>query len=285
MARGARCSVGHATFESLIGTDLATVAAFFDEPWSRFSGDLEEGDRAWLLSVAAYELFALGRLTEALQPMRAALDMQIQREDWENAARSARNLSELELTLGRLGDAVADARRSITYAGESGDAFQKSARRATAADALHQSGQRRESGPLPTAPPLIDRLGRVLRGVVLDRQKILTSATRVSAFGLPRTGRNASLIFRHIDGYSAGRWPADQPTIFPTGTWPSYSARRSSTGRMAAVGGRYECPDLVSTRVPVRSRMSSTTPQPIPAPLSGIFVSHRLGFSLVRLAC
>ncbi len=37
----------------------------------------------------------------------------------------ASNLSELEVTLGRLTDAVADARRSITYADQSGDAFQR----------------------------------------------------------------------------------------------------------------------------------------------------------------
>jgi tetratricopeptide (TPR) repeat protein len=67
---------------------------------------------------------------------------------WTNAAIGASNLSELELTLGRLPDAVTDARQSITHADQSGDAFQRMARRTTAADALHQSGQRAEAGTL-----------------------------------------------------------------------------------------------------------------------------------------
>ena len=131
-----------------IGADLAAVAAFFDEPWSKVSPNLTEADQAWLLAVAAFNLRALGRLTEALQPMRAGLEMRVQQNNWENAARSANNLSELELTLGLLPDAVTDARQSITHADQSGDAFLRMARRTTAADALHQSGHRAEAGTL-----------------------------------------------------------------------------------------------------------------------------------------
>ncbi len=130
------------------GADTAAVAAFFDEPWSRPSPNLTEADQAWMLSVAAFCLRALGRLTEALQPMHAGLEMRIQQKKWKNAAISASNLSELELTLGRLPDAVADARQAITHADRSGDAYQRMARRTTAADALHQSGQRAEAGAL-----------------------------------------------------------------------------------------------------------------------------------------
>jgi hypothetical protein len=131
-----------------IGADLAAVAAFFDEPWRRVSPNLTAADQAWLLNGAAFRLRALGRLTEALQPMRAGLEMRVQQKDWENAASSASNLSELELTLGRLPDAVTDARQSITHADQSGDAFLRMGFRTTAADALHQSGQRAEAGDL-----------------------------------------------------------------------------------------------------------------------------------------
>jgi hypothetical protein len=131
-----------------IGADLAAVAAFFDEPWRRVSPNLREPDQAWLLNQAAYSLGALGRLTEALEPMRAGLEMPVQRKHWKNAAASASNLSELEVTLGRLADGVADARQSIAHADQSGDAFQRMVGRTTAADALHQSGQRAEAGTL-----------------------------------------------------------------------------------------------------------------------------------------
>jgi hypothetical protein len=131
-----------------IGANLAAVAAFFDEPWGRVSANLNEGDQAWLLNEAAISLRDLGRLTEALQPMRAGLKTFVQREDWKRAAGSTSNLSELEVTLGRLPDAVADAQQSIIHADRSGDAFQRMARRTTAADALHQSGRRAEAGSL-----------------------------------------------------------------------------------------------------------------------------------------
>ena len=61
-------------------------------------------------------LRALGRLTEALEPMRVSIEKYSSQKDWLNAARLASNLSELEVTLGRLGDAVADARRAIDLA-------------------------------------------------------------------------------------------------------------------------------------------------------------------------
>jgi hypothetical protein len=131
-----------------IGADLAAVAAFFDEPWSRVSPNLSEAEKAWMLNEAAFRLQAIGRLTEALQPMRAGLEMRVQQKNWKNAAISASNLSELEVTLGRLPDAVADARQSITHADQSGDVFQRMSKRVTAADAMHQSGQRAEAGTL-----------------------------------------------------------------------------------------------------------------------------------------
>lgn len=135
-----------------IGTDLAAVAAFFDRssagPWSQVSPNLSPAAQAWLLNQAAFRLRALGRLTEALQPMHAGLEMAVQQQAWENAAIGAGSLSELELTLGRLPDAVSDARQSITHADQSGDAFQRMGLRTTAADALHQSGQRDDAGVL-----------------------------------------------------------------------------------------------------------------------------------------
>jgi hypothetical protein len=74
--------------------------------------------------------------------------MTIQLKDWKNAAVDASNLSELEVTLGRLPLAVTDARRSITYADQSGHTFLRLYTRTTAAVALHQSGQWAESGTL-----------------------------------------------------------------------------------------------------------------------------------------
>jgi tetratricopeptide (TPR) repeat protein len=164
---------GFYTLDNLgaIGADLAAAAAYFDEPWICISPNLSAAARAWLLNQAAMSLRAVGRLTEGLQPLRAALEMHVQRWDWKNAAICASNLSELEVKLGLLTDAIADGYRSITHADQfhpvgdmpirhlltgdpasihivSDDRFDRPRIHTVAADALHQSGRRDEAATL-----------------------------------------------------------------------------------------------------------------------------------------
>jgi len=124
-----------------IGADLAAVAAFFDRRWDRPSPALSAPDRAWLLNEAAFRLRALGRLGDALGPMRAGLEMAVEQEYWKNAAIRAGNLSELELSLGKVPDAVSDAGRAVDFAERSGDEFWRMVMRTTHADALQQAGE------------------------------------------------------------------------------------------------------------------------------------------------
>jgi hypothetical protein len=123
-------------------TDLGAVACFFEPPWRRVSPALAESDQAWLLAVAAFDLRALGRLAEALEPMRAGLEMGVKQENWNAASRRASNLSQLEATLGVLTEAQRDAELSVNYADRSGDEFERLGNRATHGDALHQVGVR-----------------------------------------------------------------------------------------------------------------------------------------------
>ena len=127
------------------GSDLGATACFFESPWTRVSPALKETTQAVLLDYAAFCLRALGRLTEALEPMRATGEMGIEQNDWNGAAINYSNLSELELTLGAVAEAAGDASRSVTYADRSGDAFQRYSKRTTHADALHQAGRRSEA--------------------------------------------------------------------------------------------------------------------------------------------
>jgi tetratricopeptide (TPR) repeat protein len=127
------------------GSDLGAVTCFFAQPWSQISLALVEPAQAWLLGQAAFRLRALGRLNEALEPMRATVALMAKQENWEEAAKAASNLSELELTLGELAAAVGDAEQSVTYADRSGDAFMREVTRTAHADALHQAGRRAEA--------------------------------------------------------------------------------------------------------------------------------------------
>lgn len=124
------------------GTTLGAVVCFFETPWRRVSPALTETVQGWLLNEAALALRALGRLTEALETMRAGLEMGVKQENWQNAAISASNLSELELTLGEVAGAIGDAGQSVIDADRSGDTFQPVTARATHANALHQAGRR-----------------------------------------------------------------------------------------------------------------------------------------------
>jgi hypothetical protein len=127
------------------GADLGAVACFFEERWKRLAPALSEDTQAWLLNQAAVCLRALGRSTEALEPMRVSTEMDVAREKWTDAAISANNLSELELTLGEVAAAVRDAEQSVDFAERSGDAVWPMCSRTALADALHQAGRRAEA--------------------------------------------------------------------------------------------------------------------------------------------
>jgi len=125
---------------------LGAQACFFETQWSRVSSAFTEGDQAWLLNDAAMILHALGRLTDALEPMRAGLPLELRRGDWKNAAIRAGNLSALELELGDVAGALGDAEQSVIYADRSGDTLRRVDGRAIHASALLCAGRQAEAG-------------------------------------------------------------------------------------------------------------------------------------------
>ncbi|NIM11320.1 MAG: hypothetical protein GTO45_04955, partial [Candidatus Aminicenantes bacterium] len=127
------------------GADLSALSHFFEKPWTQPAAGLPDHDKAGVLSLTAFVLRAVGRLHEAIQPMKVALEKNIKRENWAEAARIASNLSELMLTLGKVEEAVSYARQGLTHADKSGNDFLKEVLRAALADALHQAGQLEEA--------------------------------------------------------------------------------------------------------------------------------------------
>ena len=72
--------------------------------------------------------------------------MYVGQENWEFAGRLAGNLSELELTLGLVADAVGDAEQAVEFADRSDEwSMRMIARAAWHAAALHQAGDRDEA--------------------------------------------------------------------------------------------------------------------------------------------
>jgi hypothetical protein len=105
-------------------------------------------EQAWLLNEAAFKLGSLGRITEAVEPVRVAGEMYVADSFWKGAAISYRTLSYLEAMSGRLVKAVADSRRAVKFADQSGDELQMMIGRSAAANALHQAGKRAEAETL-----------------------------------------------------------------------------------------------------------------------------------------
>ena len=130
------------------GADLVAVFGFFDLPWDKPVAGLTGEDKSLVLEIAGYDLMALGRLKEAVQPMKAGLEARIAQEYWKGAAVPAGNLSELYLTIGDITLALKYANQSVDLADKSGDAFERMSDRTTLADALHQAGSQSEAESL-----------------------------------------------------------------------------------------------------------------------------------------
>ncbi len=124
-----------------IGSDLAVLAVFFEEVWEKPVGELSESGRALVLNNAGSWLRALGRLSEAVGPMKSGLDMLLEQKDWKNADISAGNLSELYLVLGQIKEALEYGGKSVEFSDKSGDKFEKYSNRTILSDALCQSGR------------------------------------------------------------------------------------------------------------------------------------------------
>ena len=106
---------------------------------------LPETKQAWLLNSVAIHLRALGRLNEALEPTRAALEIGVRQKDWGGSAARASNLSQLKLTLGKVVEAVNYAEQSVTYSDRSGHLTHRITKRAAHSAALHQASRRDEA--------------------------------------------------------------------------------------------------------------------------------------------
>jgi tetratricopeptide (TPR) repeat protein len=124
-----------------MGTNLAALATLFEKPFTYPHSAIQENWQAFALNQVSFCLRALGRLTEATQPMQTAIERYITAENWKNAALNASNLSELYLTLGNIAAAVRVAEQSVELADRSGDGFQRMGKRTKVADALHQAGR------------------------------------------------------------------------------------------------------------------------------------------------
>jgi hypothetical protein len=124
-----------------VDSSLAAISWFFEKLYETPAAALPPRDRAFVLGEASFALRAQGRLQEALPAMRAALSMAEAAQAWGNAAKHAFTLSETELLVANVADALATAKTSASHAQRSGQPSLMSISRATEANALHAAGK------------------------------------------------------------------------------------------------------------------------------------------------
>ena len=283
-----RGNEAHSTFKlGALGSDLGAIACFFKQPWSKLLPGISESDQAWLLNEAGFTLRALGRLTEAPEPMRAGLEMRVKQKDWKNASRGASNLSELEMTLGLLkptvqsgvevAGAVGDGELSVTYADRSGNVDWPRLSRTTHADALHQAGRRAEAvarfreaekmqaEAQPDYPLLYSQQGFIYCDLLLTeaeraagrkdeggRMKAWRRAAQSSSVRRRRPSRLATLLTIALNHLTLGRAALYQAILERSPLATSHSSLDAAVDGLRRAGTIHELPRGLLTRAWLR---------------------------------
>jgi tetratricopeptide (TPR) repeat protein len=134
-----------------VGADIAALSCFFDVPWEHPVAKLTGRYRALLLGQAGYRLWMLGRLEEAIPPMKLALEADVARakealddkkalKAWKYASVDANTLTSIYLSLGDLTQALTHSEDDVRYALNSGDRDQIVSALSTRGDVLHHQG-------------------------------------------------------------------------------------------------------------------------------------------------
>src|SRR6185436_5161947 len=123
------------------GSDLACLSNFFENLWEKPVENMNESDKATVLSWVGFRLRALGRLIESVEPMMASLKLSIINKNWKSSGINASNISQFYLISGNVGNAVKYGQQSVEYADKSEDNFEKESNRTYYATALHQAGE------------------------------------------------------------------------------------------------------------------------------------------------
>lgn len=123
-----------------VSADLTALSCFFTPDWQLSTDKLTGRWRALLLGQAGYRLWMLGRLSEALIPMKAALEADVSREAWKYASLDADTLGAIHLLLGDLPQALKYSEQGVQFAFHSRDEVQTVSALNTRGDVLHHKG-------------------------------------------------------------------------------------------------------------------------------------------------
>ena len=127
------------------GDELSVVLHFFTKPWDTFTENLKDDDKTRLIASVSLCLNALGRTVEATLASKKWLNALVEREKWALASTLSETISEEQLILGRISEAIETAHRGIKYSDKSDRPLKKVQSRAAYAKALHQAGDTKQA--------------------------------------------------------------------------------------------------------------------------------------------
>jgi tetratricopeptide (TPR) repeat protein len=120
-----------------VSSDLGALSCFFNEKWKTVSALVTASTRGRVLNAAGLRLRMLGRLDESLEAHQEAIKIK-QRGD---PVTPLRNLSEVQLELGLIKEAVSNSAKCISRADKCNQNMHRFTIRAIHGAALHQAGQ------------------------------------------------------------------------------------------------------------------------------------------------
>jgi hypothetical protein len=126
-----------------IGSDLAALAGFFEERWTRPVTGLNAMARSRVLNAAGHALAALGRIADALPALEGGLEIDREQKDWHHASIAAGHLVIRQIYAGRLRAAERTANRGLVFARKSKSLAQERSQLARKAYVAQLRGQLR----------------------------------------------------------------------------------------------------------------------------------------------
>ncbi|MBC7930147.1 MAG: TIR domain-containing protein [Rubrivivax sp.] len=202
-----------------IGAELGIMSYFFEAPWHKPVAALSRANQSFVRFKVGFDLRAIGRLTEALEPLKASMKHDISGNDWFNAALTAGYISGVYLNLGDLPQSLKYARQGVSFADRSGDKSESIRERTKLANTLQQTGETSQAkavfleaeeiqkGYKPKYPLLHNVSGFRYCSLLLDEGEYreVQVRARQSLKWMAQNPQRVSLLATALDNLSLGR--------------------------------------------------------------------------------
>jgi hypothetical protein len=123
-----------------VSISLSLMSHFFSRPWEDLESGLEWKWQVAIKNWAGFGLRANGRFTEALEVVKSSTKSLMVRQSWDGVAINMSGISDIQLCLGDMNEALESAHKAVEYADKAKDTYQQMSRKSVLGHVLHQVG-------------------------------------------------------------------------------------------------------------------------------------------------